>query len=551
MRLRFRQGPVSLILLVMLGVGAWVLSSGIASAAQGPKAQTQNQIDVRWGFYITYNPNSWVSLQANASNLNYVSPWFYNVEASGQVSGRDRTEVTTLLRQVKVKSLPMLKNVPTYDSFTAILTDTNKQVSLVNQIDVLVRDYDYAGITIDFEGLNATDKQALTDFMARLYARLHPKGKLVAMAVPSKTRDTNTGWAGAYDYASLAAVTDFLLIMAYDFHWVNSAPGPIAPIDKLRATAGYTLARVPAGKVIWGVGVYGYDWGKDAEGKPDGKTAEYRNHGEATGLARSTGAQSGYDPQAEAPWVRYTRDGLERELWYENRRSFDAKLDLIREFGMAGFGIWRLGQEDPAIWESIQDTRQPLACLAVDPPGASTGKLYFPETGHSLGGAFLKYWRTNGGLPIYGYPLTEEFIETSPTNGKQYTVQYFERNRFEYHPENQPPNDVLLGLLGVQVTGQRVFPPADNPATGIDTVFFPQVLHTLSNPFLGYWQKYGGLAQFGYPISEPVLERSATDGQTYTVQYMERARFEYHPEYTGTDAEVLLGLLGRDILPCR
>ena len=111
--------------------------------------------------------------------------------------------------------------------------------------------------------------------------------------------------------------------------------------------------------------------------------------------------------------------------------------------------------------------------------------------------------------------------------------------------------DVLLGLLGVQVSSGRIFPPAEDPTTGADTVYFPQVKHTLSGPFLGYWQRYGGLAQFGYPISEPVLERNSTDGKTYTVQYFERARFEFHPEYRGTEAEVLLGLLGLDVLPCR
>jgi len=73
----------------------------------------------------------------------------------------------------------------------------------------------------------------------------------------------------------------------------------------------------------------------------------------------------------------------------------------------------------------------------------------------------------------------------------------------------------------------------------------------LSGAFFQYWQQNGGLRQFGYPISEPVLEQSPTDGKTYMVQYTERARFEFHPEYSGTSAEVLLGLLGLNISPCK
>ena len=53
--------------------------------------------------------------------------------------------------------------------------------------------------------------------------------------------------------------------------------------------------------------------------------------------------------------------------------------------------------------------------------GANQATRYYPETGHNLTGAFLNYYDTHGGLPIFGYPLTEPFTE----NGR--TVQYFEQ----------------------------------------------------------------------------------------------------------------------------
>src|SRR5919199_895 len=87
----------------------------------------------------------------------------------------------------------------------------------------------------------------------------------------------------------------------------------------------------------------------------------------------------------------------------------------------------------------------------VTPIAATAERIYFPETGHILQFGFLQAWKAGGGLPVYGYPLTEEFVEVSPTDGKPYTVQYFERNRFEYHPENKgTPYEVQLGLLGAQ-----------------------------------------------------------------------------------------------------
>ena len=72
----------------------------------------------------------------------------------------------------------------------------------------------------------------------------------------------------------------------------------------------------------------------------------------------------------------------------------------------------------------------------------------FRETGKTVCGRFLAYWREHGGLAQYGYPISKEFVEASQLSGKFYTVQYFERAVFELHPENQPPYDVLLSQLG-------------------------------------------------------------------------------------------------------
>ena len=68
--------------------------------------------------------------------------------------------------------------------------------------------------------------------------------------------------------------------------------------------------------------------------------------------------------------------------------------------------------------------------------------------------------------------------------------------------------------------------------------------HNLSGPIAAYWQRNGGVPVFGYPLSEAFTERNPSDGKSYLVQYFERARLEYHPEYAGTDSEILLGLLG-------
>jgi hypothetical protein len=191
--------------------------------------------------------------------------------------------------------------------------------------------------------------------------------------------------------------------------------------------------------------------------------------------------------------------------------------------------------------------------LGSPAPAAAQGEACFAETNQCLRGRFLDYWTTNGGLARNGFPLTPERQELLE-DGNEYTVQYFERVRLEYHPEHAPPYDVLLGQFGRRVARTNVRPeglPDTTPTAPIaGRVYFAETGHNLGGGFLAHWQANGGLAQFGYPITEE-FEQSlaeALDGTVrYRVQYFERARFEYHPE-NAPPYDVLLGQFGRRIL---
>ena len=187
-------------------------------------------------------------------------------------------------------------------------------------------------------------------------------------------------------------------------------------------------------------------------------------------------------------------------------------------------------------------------------PAGGPNAAFFPPTHHNLGGAFRTYWEGHGGLAQFGYPKTEPFREVNPSDGRVYLVQYFERNRFEFHPENAgTPYEVLLGLLGNQLTETRRLAgegPFNQTADAHDPdgTYFTQTGHNLRNSFKAYWEAHGGLAIYGYPTSEEFIEVNPDDGQSYIVQYFERNRFEYHPANKGTPYEVLLGLLGNTLL---
>ncbi|HEX8597148.1 MAG TPA: hypothetical protein VF952_01365 [Chloroflexia bacterium] len=170
----------------------------------------------------------------------------------------------------------------------------------------------------------------------------------------------------------------------------------------------------------------------------------------------------------------------------------------------------------------------------------------FAETGKSACGKFLDYWKSHGGVPQQGYPISEQMQEKSDVDGKTYTVQYFERAVFEHHPEQKPPYDMLLSLLGSMrykekyPSGARELPDDAKAQAGMT---FPETGKTVKGAFLEYWKNNGGLAQQGFPITNLIRERSELDGKEYTMQYFERAVFELHPEKQAP-YNVLLSQLG-------
>src|SRR5262245_32349573 len=113
----------------------------------------------------------------------------------------------------------------------------------------------------------------------------------------------------------------------------------------------------------------------------------------------------------------------------------------------------------------------------------------FTETPKCINQAFLPFWRDNGGLPIYGFPISD----TLTKNGLQ--AQWFERNRFESHPENSPPYNILLGRLGDERLKQlgrdwHNEPNNGNPLGGTCETF-SITQRDVCGPFLEYWHTHG------------------------------------------------------------
>jgi YVTN family beta-propeller protein len=175
---------------------------------------------------------------------------------------------------------------------------------------------------------------------------------------------------------------------------------------------------------------------------------------------------------------------------------------------------------------------------AIDPPSSCS-----TETQKCVRGFLRGYWLENGSVNRFGFPITDEFDEQG-ADGKTHRVQYFERARLEYHQEFiNTPSVVLQGLIGKETFALEA--PNGRPDGRSGDLCFNETNRCIGGGFRAWWERNGGLAQFGFPISDEFDQTMGTG--TMHVQYFERARFEYHPEAAGTPGEVTLGLIGRDV----
>ncbi|WP_298821818.1 hypothetical protein [Chloroflexus sp.] len=209
-----------------------------------------------------------------------------------------------------------------------------------------------------------------------------------------------------------------------------------------------------------------------------------------------------------------------------------------------------------------------LALLLLPLPviAQPTAPMCFPDVpliDDCLHPSFVAYWRDNGGLPVFGYPIgpLEQFVGEA---GRPLTVQWTERNRLELHPNNPPAYRIQIGRMGAEALARAGRDPfADPPDTGPQPgcLWFPETGHNVcdqepGNGFRSYWLNNGlripglsryaqSLALFGYPLTAPQMERNA-NGDLVLTQWFERARFEWHPQNPAR-SRVLLGLLGREL----
>jgi len=300
-----------------------------------------------------YGPGAGESLWSYGQHLTAVADFAFRLSPYGYVSGEPSPDVLAFCRQTGARGWMVVTNESSvgFDPRLAhqLLSSTQARQRAANSLKGLCLKHGYAGVILDLENVVPEDRSALTAFVGEVARVLHMSGKRVALALPPKTGDDTPSWNAAYDYRALSRLVDYIAPMAYDYHWAGSFPGAVAPLDWVREVASYA-ARVAGPERVWlGLAAYGYEW---VAGTSRGVAVTASR---ARAVAFESGVTHRWDDRAQAPYYEYVRAGSRRIVYYENEYSLAPKLDLVKELGLGGITIWRLGTEVPEIWPLISE----------------------------------------------------------------------------------------------------------------------------------------------------------------------------------------------------
>ncbi len=321
-------------------------------------------------------PTAWdgdaarASFDAHIDSLSVVSPFWYGVDADGALiafAGSRDAELVHQARNAGVRVIPTITNQFEQERVHAILNDAGLAAAHRRAIVAEVERYDLDGVDLDYENLAAEDKELFSAWVQALADDLHARGRLLTVTVQPKTFDA-AGWdgPGAQDYRALAMSADELRLMTYGWCWASGCvdgnpPGPIAPMHWMQQVIDYAKMQAPASRIVLGVNLYGYDW-RD-ESKPlftplalADMTGEALVWEEADALRRAQGAEIQWWERDERgmvqePWFSYADDA--HFVIFANADSVAARAQLAATNDLRGIIFWRLGGEDPSLWNRL------------------------------------------------------------------------------------------------------------------------------------------------------------------------------------------------------
>jgi len=298
-----------------------------------------------WGFTVPWDAKSSADARAHATQLTAViSGWIQLDSLTGQPFAEFR-DTLARNRPSGMRLMAMVTNAVGgrfhADAVRRLAADQPSLARAAGEIARRAAAGSYRGLVIDLEGFVATDRDVTALAVNAIADSARARGVTpIAVAVPAVDTATFPG-------RSFVPAADYLLVMLYDQHWTTSAPGPLAAPDWVRAATALRVAEVGAQHVIAALPLYGYRW-------PTSGPAAALTYADAQRDAAGANVQLQRD--ASTSTLRATSPGA-WDLWVSDAGLIDALMREVRAQGVGTIALWRLGQEDPAVWGVLANAR--------------------------------------------------------------------------------------------------------------------------------------------------------------------------------------------------
>lgn len=323
---------------------------------------TSTKLEALW--YYTETPRSRESFFKHADKIDILGPQTYVLGMNGEITSYMKQDVLDHAKSKGVKVMPLLANTDgkmfyrkTIDNLLINKENWNKVYRYMSDE---AKKNGYIGWQLDLENIASERGDLFTQFVKFLNDKFKQDGLMLSIAIVAKTSDNEkdysrafwNNWAGAYDYRALAANSDFLSIMAYD-QWDST--GPVATLPWQKRVLDYTLKNVPKEKISFGIPTYGWAYRKGEKkhfimiNYPF--TFTKLNHFDKSDPKNMTTGSGTSKSWGNISWVSYNQWGKNYTIWYEDKNSFKAKYDQIKDLSIRGYSAWVLGDEDPQIWD--------------------------------------------------------------------------------------------------------------------------------------------------------------------------------------------------------
>ncbi|MGA9504350.1 MAG: polysaccharide deacetylase family protein, partial [Terriglobales bacterium] len=324
---------------------------------------------VRAAFYVPWDSASFSSLREYARQIDLLFPtWLQVLTPDGRLQAVDNETNAMFdvvqgqtVHPVDDKVMPFLKAedtemevFPVVQNFdgtdfvpgiSAFLNNPQARARFRHEVGLFLASNHYRGLMVDFESFPKRGQPGYVALLTELSADLHARGMKLYVSVQVRNED--------FDYKTISAAVDGVVIMNYDEHFPGGTPGPVASQDWFLDNLQSAVEEIPKNKLICAIGNYGYDWvERPKKGKLPAVVADKSvTVQEAWIGSRDAEEDIDYDGDALNPHFSYRDDdSLRHDVWFLDAVTALNEMRAAQTLGIETFALWRLGAEDRSLW---------------------------------------------------------------------------------------------------------------------------------------------------------------------------------------------------------